>query len=350
MVQVLIPMSKSLSDVENKFIHDHLEELLEYCGIEYSKSGNRYSFTCPLHDFADNPTAIIMYKNTNWVFWKCQTHYCHEKSSVRGNDFFRMLLGRNGNLELKQLLSRFGKLPEATTDPEYLSVIKFINLYGESTPTEQSSKPVALTRDIIRARLQLQPEFFLQRKYSSELLDKYDIGLCMSQGSEMYQRVVIPIYDEHAHYMIGCTGRTIIENWEPKWRHSEGLRTSDILFNYWYAKDFMKEFRTAIMVEGPGDALRLIDHQIPALAMFNADLKQGQINLLDKCGVTNLIMMLDNDEAGEAGLANLHKKFSRYYKIFEVKYSTHDPGDLQPDEISEYIKPQLRKYISINAY
>lgn len=353
MVKILTSqMSQSHSNEFDLFVHNHLEELLDYFQIEYSVWGNRYNFVCPVHDCSDNPNAVLLYKNEGWVFWRCQTHNCHIDYGSSGKNLIRGILESRERNEcsdkrLKEFLENFGTLQADPQQVEQQSILRFINMYGTNGAGSQPDNRV--TRDMIRQRLQLQPIQFLDRGLSPAILDKYDIGLCKERGKFMFDRVVIPLYNETATHMVGCTGRAT-KNVEPKWLHSEDLKPGDVLFNYWYAKDFMKEFRCAILCEGPCDALKLIDNKIPALSMFNTELKQGQINLLDKCGVTNLIMMLDNDKAGVDGLAKIKEKYSRYYKVFGVDYSTHDPGELTANEIDIKVKPQLRKLISTNAY
>jgi len=344
-------MTKFHSNVIESFINEHIQEILDHFGIEYYKAGNRYTFICPIHSCADNPNGLLMYSNDESMYWKCQTHHCEQEFGTQGIDFIKGCLKARGKEGSYADVRDFCKSLGATgahQDNEYLSVIKFINVFGDTCVKEK--KQVTLpTRDMMRAKLKLQPEDFLKRGFSSSLLDKYDIGYCDDKEAPMYRRVVVPLYDDNGEFMVGCTGRAT-GNIKPKWLHNEGLQTGNILFNLWFAKQFMKEYKMAILCEGPCDALRLIDNNIPAMAMFNADLKRGQLNLLDKYGVINLIMMLDNDSTGIDGFTKISELYSRYYRIFPIRYSSADPGNLSTEEIEESVKPQLRKLIVKYAY
>ena len=93
----------------------------------------------------------------------------------------------------------------------------------------------------------------------------------------MSGRAVVPVYDNNRQYMIGCTGRATTDKCEKcnhyhlgnecpdkeslylhcKWRHNYGFKTQNYLYNYWFAQEHIKESRSVILVESPGNVWRL---------------------------------------------------------------------------------------------
>jgi hypothetical protein len=47
-------------------------------------------------------------------------------------------------------------------------------------------------------------------------LEDYDVGYCDNPAKPMYERAVVPIYDNEHKYIVGCTGRSIFEKCEKK--------------------------------------------------------------------------------------------------------------------------------------
>lgn len=71
------------------------------------------------------------------------------------------------------------------------------------------------------------------------------------------------------------------------------------LFPFDYAIDMMGKSKTIVLVEGPRDALRLLEHGIPAMAILGTNTwSPKKVDLLEMHGVRRVILMLDGDPAG----------------------------------------------------
>jgi DNA primase len=153
-----------------------------------------------------------------------------------------------------------------------------------------------IPKELVTSSLQIPAEYFVSRGFTTEILKKYDVGLCTTPNREMYMRATAPIYDPTHDYVIGCTGRSIFDScaicesyhnpikacppekdrWKHcKWRHNYGFKGEFHLYNYWFAKEFIRQTGIAIIVEGPADVWRLEEAGIHnAVATFGAHLTE----------------------------------------------------------------------------
>lgn len=349
----------------NKLIAENLDTFLNYFEVEYEISGKCYNFICPFHDSADNDKGFGIYRNTDHVVAYCRTN-CPKNLKKDGVHFVQRLLSRTAdasyNDTFKFILGLLNKtLPVECTksfDPEKST---FVTAFSEKLETQQVTN---LTRDDIRSRLSIPSIYYLNRGYSSQILNEYDVGNCETKGKKFYNRAVIPCYDDSGTKYIGCTSRSIFEKcqackyyhsitkkcpitgWDKyvscKWLH-EGLTSSVTMFNTWKAKEEIRKTRKAILLEGPGDVIRLSSLGIHnSLAIFGNTLKTGQVQTLDSLGVMDLIVLLDNDKAGQAGCRDIKEKYGRFYRLFFPNLKgIKDAGDIQTDKETEDIRAIL---------
>jgi len=367
---------KNMSDL----LCEKIEELFEYFQIEYRQTSKMLISTCPIHE-GDNPSAfnIYPYGESYRGNWKCRTHKCEEtfKSSIIG--FVRGLLSKNkygwkenGDktatfYETLQFIEKF----LANDNPEILKPkntekSKFARIVTNIT-SDTKKKVIGVPREKVRKLLSFPCDYYIDRGYTQKILDKYDVGVCLSKGKEMYNRIVVPIYDNDYKLMIGCTGRSIFEKCEncrshhdsgnpcpeinnrykySKWKHNYDFKSQENLYNYWFAKDHIKSTGIAILVEGPGNVWRLEENDIHnSVAMFGSVLSDKQKLLLDLAGAMTLIILTDNDGAGETAKKQIANKCSKTYRIFCPKITKNDVGDMTPEEIQIQIKDYIGKIL-----
>jgi DNA primase len=187
--------------------------------------------------------------------------------------------------------------------------------------------------------LEIPPQYYLKRGYSAKILDEFDVGLCKNPNKPMTGRVVVPVYDNDGKFMVGCSGRAIDDSL-PKWKHSHNFSPPNFLYNFWRAKNSIKKTRTAILVEGPGDVWRLEEAGLDnSLALFGCQLHDPQQVILEKSGAMNLVVLLDNDEAGTLGKQYIQKTLSRSYNLFFPNFFAKDVGELSTSQVKEILDP-----------
>ncbi len=360
---------------------DQIESVLDHFNLDYKVNGKMISMCCPIHG-GDNPSAISLYPHgdTYRGNWKCRTHNCENtfKGSILG--LIRGILS-NKQHNWEKPGDKFCSFADAVNfatqflnkDLSDIKISKsdrnkktFTNIISYiSNDVAQSVNNV--TRESIVKSLKIPAQYYLDRGYSSDILIKYDVGLCDKPGKEMQNRIVVPIYDKEHKYMVGCSGRSIYEKcskcssfhnpsdncpnpdfaWTHcKWKHNSSFKAQNHLYNFWFAKQFIMESTTAIIVESPGNVWRLEENGIHnSVAIFGSSLSDRQKILLDSSGAMNLIILTDNDDAGKKAAEQIKNKCQNTYKVFIPTISKPDVGEMSPDEIQTEIKNYIERIV-----
>lgn len=368
---------KQLSDV----VCDDIENLLNALEISsYKLLDKMVTMSCPIHG-GDNDSAFNLYYTGDSYRgnWKCRTHQCESifKPSIIG--FIRgCLSAQNGwknegdpVVSFNEALQFAIKFTEC--DPSKFVLSKkhqeknsFVSTVQQIT-TNVSNKSLGPTRHCVIKSLNIPSPYFLNRGFSADILTKYDVGDCIDDTKEMQHRAVVPVYDTDHKYMIGCTGRSIYDKcdlcsgyhdntsdcppdnliWKySKWKHNKNFKTQESLYNFWYAKKFIEQSTTVIIVESPGNVWRLEEAGIHnAVAIFGSSMSAKQKMLLDTSGAMNLITIMDNDHAGREASKNISLKCGRIYNIKDIVISTNDIAEMSIEQINKQLKPQLEGYL-----
>lgn len=137
-----------------------------------------------------------------------------------------------------------------------------------------------------------------------ETLNK--LGLINKVNENVYDtfinRVVIPIENLKGE-VVGFTGRIFNgEDNTAKYlntKETEIFKKSSLLFNYHNAKNYIRDRKSVIVVEGNMDAIKMSAKGFKnVVALMGVALSNEQIDILKRLKVP-VILMLDNDNAGE---------------------------------------------------
>lgn len=182
-------------------------------------------------------------------------------------------------------------------------------------------------------------EYLKERKINEDIIKEFDIGLALDHNHSLnsllekkkydietlvnlglvnrnsnfksdtfVNRIIFPIHDLEGN-PIGFTGR-IYEISPPniaKYMNSKEspiFKKGQILFNYHRAKKEINKTKEVIVVEGNMDAIRLSSVGIKnVVALMGTSLTKEQVTILKNLRA-KVILMLDNDDAGEIGTFN----------------------------------------------
>ena len=346
-------------------IYEYLDTEIEYRNETFIKS------RCFIHG-GDNPTALNLYPNGDIrVHYKCRTHECEE---IFGSSLISLIRGGLSRLrygwkvkgdkeatfnetiefileftqqDFKNLSSR-----NSTLDGDKLRFSSLVN--GFTMPSQQKE---GIQKEFYRSKVEIPSQYYLQRGYSIEVLDKYDVGTCKRPKKSLYQRAVVPIYDDNGEVIVGFTGRSIFNecsqckhyhdpekecHFFPKWKHTAGFQKENCLYNYWYAKEHILQSGVVVVVESPGNVWRLEEAGIHnAVAIFGAHLGPNQKKLIDSSGAFSIVCLLDNDEAGVKGAKKIYEQCSKMYRLYFPKFNANDIGDMNVDNVTSDIKPLI---------
>lgn len=140
--------------------------------------------------------------------------------------------------------------------------------------------------------------------WDTETLNK--LGLINKVNENVYDtfinRVVIPIENLKGE-VVGFTGRIFNgEDNTAKYlntKETEIFKKSSLLFNYHNAKNYIRDRKSVIVVEGNMDAIKMSAKGFKnVVALMGVALSNEQIDILKRLKVP-VILMLDNDNAGE---------------------------------------------------
>ena len=350
-------------------ILDNIEAIFGYFGINNLRCDHKkYVGACPVHGGGKDDAFNLYHQGPSYI-WKCWTHQCEDTFIRSPVGLVRGLLSHkkynwsgpgDDVVSLQEtvswLLSFLGKdLDQFKINEDDVEKLTFVRQVDNLTKIRKS-ECLKILRNQIRKTLDIPSKYYIDRGYSKNILDKYDVGFCSSPNKEMYGRAVVPIYDEDYHHMIGCTGRVIhpfcsfCSNYhkhgticntttnfkEPKWKHNKGFRAEQYLYNYWFAKKHILESGTIILTEGPGDVWRLEEAGIHnTVAIFGTSLCPEQKAIIDKSGALTIIILTDNGGPGREATKIITKLCEKQYKIIVPEFIGEDIGSLNINEVKD---------------
>ena len=350
----------------------YLDQIFDYFGVEYSYRNNTVvKSECFIHG-GDNNTALNVYPNGDIrIHYKCRTHQCEDHF---GSSFISLIRGALSHYKYKwkkegdpeasfneavEFLLNFNKQNFDFLKKNDISGVEKMKFCGMINKLEKPDVNVGkrIARDFYRNNVEIPSHYYLKRGYSIEVLDKYDVGTCKKVGKFLYNRAVVPIYNEDYEYILGFTGRSIFpickecKNYHnpdkecsvfPKWKHTAGFNKQNCLYNYWHAKHSILESTTIILVESPGNVWRLEEAGIHnSVAIFGTVLNDNQKKLIDESGAMSIVCLLDNDEAGQKGMKKIQEQCSKMYRLYFPNIDTNDIGDMKVDKVTSDIKPLI---------
>jgi 5S rRNA maturation endonuclease (ribonuclease M5) len=337
-----------------------IEDILDSFDVEYQMRSDMIVMKCPVHN-GDNPegASLLLQDIGNFI---CYTNQCHETYGSSVINFIWRLLCKENEISMGEAITWCANLVGETEEQNITKDDRtsFIQLVRYLNP-KKKTKPMFVPRDRVRQGLIIPSPYYIDRNYSSEILDKYDVGDCRDTEKSMFNRAVVPFYDDDYEYMVGCMGRSLFEKCPicnschpensacprhstPKWKNSSGF-IKDSLYNYWFARDFIDESETAIIVEGPGDVWRLEEAGFHnGVALLGTIMTPGQRVLLERTGATRLILALDNDDAGKSAMNKIVNQCKLTFNLNKISIN-EDVGSTPINVLQELLNDKLENIV-----
>ena len=233
-------------------------------GIDIPLEKSQIITLCPFHDDSRDSCSINVDKGVWICFRGCG------QGSLRG--FVKRILNISwkevdaylGNKEVELNLDIFDEMM-GDIDDDYMPEIDL----------EYNSSRV--------------PNWIFDRGFLPNTLLDWECGI------DSWNNLVIPIRDEKSR-LVGSVSRRM--NIEPKYLYSKGLKKSKVLFGGYK----IERCPFVCITEGTLDAMWLEQNGYPAVAILGAHLSNTQQELLVQLPTDELVLCLDNDEAGQIGL------------------------------------------------
>lgn len=337
-------------DINRIRLNANIVDVIASYGIKLTKTGkDNYLCLCPFHD-DHNPNMIISEKK--------QIYKCFGGCGAGGNVFKFVqdyenvsfaesvkIVANKTNQEFNYNISSYENKNVKYID-EYKLMdlsLKFYqnNLFSEKgVDAQKYLNNRGITNDIInnfKIGLSINNNSlkkFLENK-NVDLELAYNLGLLNKSGIEYYDvyqdRIMVPIFNDSG-YLCGYTGRCYLKDEKNKYvntKETNIYKKSEILFNYYNAKEQIIKLREIILVEGNMDAISLSSKGIKNVcALMGVVLSTYQIDLIKKLK-SKVILMLDSDNAGNT--ATIKVGDALYQKGIDVRV-VRLTGAKDPDE------------------
>lgn len=251
-------------------------------------------------------------------------------------------------------LSRVSQVVKKSKEEKFvLSSIKN-QIKPKSEPKKQISIPIEKVKENF-----IPSQYFLDQGFSKEIVEKYLIQDCHDLTKPMNNRSVFPVFDLENKHMVGVSGRTLQDqcpycgNYHsggmkycgkisiPKWKHW-GFQSSQVLYNWHFAQNQIKETRTIFLVEGPKDVIKFAQNDIyNTTCIFGLFISPFHIKEFVKAGIQTVVLCMDNDDAGNDAKTKISKKLEMYFNIKDISKNLEygeDFADLEDQEFKNLLK------------
>ncbi len=288
----------------NIYTQEQVKRVLAGSGITVEKEADsEYIIFCPFHSNHRTPAGEIN-KYTGLFF-------CFSCSKTA--DLIELVMHFSGRTYFESI--RFIKSKETETDIVSDIVSKLVDKeefieFDESIISRLNTQGLSSEKSI---------EYFKKRKITKESVIKFRLGY-----SENQNMITIPIYN-HDSICVGFVARSI----EGKdFKNTPGLPKSKVLFNL----NKVKTASRVYVVESSFDAIRLDQVGLSAVATLGANVSSKQIELLKKY-FSDVILIADNDEAGEKMKDRLIDRLGGMLSIVSIDSKYKDIGDMEDSDI-----------------
>jgi len=290
----------------NIYTQEQVKRVLIGSGIDIqSDLENDFMIFCPYHNNNRTPAGEVS-KNTGLFFcFGCQTTKNLEEliMHMSGRTYFEALR----YIKSKETENNIEKLVNKTL----VALPEFVQ-YDELTVKRLHNQLIASKKP---------KDYLTYRKINQLSWSKFALGYSEKQDS-----VTIPVHSPDG-VCLGFVARTI----EGKdFKNTPGLPKGKVLFNL----HRIKTSGTVYVVESSFDAIRLDQIGFPAVATLGANVSNSQIRLLEKY-FNNVVLIADNDEAGNIMKDKLVEKLGSLVSIIKLDKKYKDVGDMDDEEIKK---------------
>ena len=326
---------------------DIVDIIGEYLPLE--QRGKNYFAICPFHD-DHNPSMSVSPEKQIYTCFVC---------GASGNVFhFVMNYEKISFIEAVIMVSRKVGIPinaEINTNKKKTNIQneKYYQMFELASKLYQNNIRTAYGKDAIsylnkrNIETDVIKEFEIglsledgslnkllnNKKFSSD--DAVLIGLCGKKDDFIYDvfrgRIMFPLWDTEGK-IVGFSGRIYNDSKENKYSNSKEsiiFKKGELLYNYHRAKDFAREKKQIIVVEGFMDVIRLWTIGIKnVVATMGTAITKEHANLIKRLS-KNVVLSFDGDKAGEkATLSALEslEKMGLEPKIIRLE-DDYDPDD-----------------------
>ena len=281
-----------------RYNNEQLEELANKVNIvdligeteTLRKQGQNYFTNCPFHNGDNTPSLCINPVNNKWHCFGCGAG-----SSVY--DWVMQKYNKTFPEALETICRVVGEEPKEYIESESIAFLKQLKKQNHTNKIQ----------DNIRKTLDFTEQY--QNKYSDELPQEWvDEGMT-AEALKTYEiridhnanRIVYPIYDADGNF-IGVKGRTRLAAYKElglaKYMNYQKIGTIDYFAGWGQALPSIKSKKSVIIFEGIKSCIKAYGWGITnTVASETSKLSDGQLQLLIKTGISEIIIGWDSDQS-----------------------------------------------------
>jgi DNA primase len=329
-----------------------MEQVLEHYGIldKFKRGTDSLNGPCPIHK-GSNPTQFRVSLSKN--IWNCFSECKHGGNVL---DFIAEMEDVSIHAAALKAIEWFNLDPEAmavsddkgasseTDVPAPASKPVVQRPTAPVTPVAEKSAPNTPLKFRLDKLERQHPYLIEQRGLTAETIVDFGIGFC-SKGM-MADRIAIPIHNVKGE-VVAYAGRFPGEPAEdtPKYKLPPGFRKSQELYNLDRAVKQPAD-QPLVIVEGFFDAMKLHQHGCyKVVALMGSTLSNAQEELIRQHtnSQSHVIVMLDENEAGQAGREDIACRLSKFCFVRVHQFSQPDmePEHLTADEVQQLMEGSL---------
>jgi DNA primase len=318
-----------------------MEQVLQHYGLldQFKRGTDSLNGPCPIHK-GSNPTQFRVSTSKN--IWNCfseckhggnvldfiaeMEHVSIHAAALKAIEWF--------NLDPEAMAANNGKGESGETERPALApnVAAKPASPPKPAPAPESGAPNTPLKFRLDKLERNHPYLLEQRGLTSETIADFGIGFC-SKGM-MADCIAIPIHNAKGE-VVAYAGRFIGAPPEgaPKYKLPPGFRKSQELFNIDGAVKEPDEM-PLVIVEGFFDAMKLHQHGCrKVVALMGSTLSAAQEELIRQhtSSQSHVIVMLDENEAGQAGREDIACRLS---KFCFVRVHQFDQPDMEPEHLT----------------
>lgn len=285
---------------------EQIKRVLIGSGVDIeAEFGNDYIVFCPYHNNNRTPAGEVSKDSGLFFCFGCQTTKNLEEfiMHLSGRTYFesvRYIKSKEIEHDIEKLVNKALVAP-----PEFVPYDELIlkRLHNQLLTSEKAKN------------------YLKYRKIYASSASKFSLGYSEKQDS-----ITVPMHSPDG-MCLGFVARTI----EGKdFKNTPGLPKGKILFNL----HRVKTSGTVYVVESSFDAVRLDQIGFPAVATLGANVSNSQTRLLEKY-FTNVVLVADNDEAGNIMKDKLIEKLGSLITVVRLDKKYKDIGDMEDEEIKK---------------
>lgn len=268
-----------------------------------SEVDSDYIIFCPFHSNTRTPAGEVDKTNGTFYCFSCQKIADLNELIMQttGRSYFesaRFIKSKEQDVDFEKQINH-----QLYVKPDF---IQFDEILIKRLNTQALETPRAIN-------------YYYGRRINEQSIKKFHLGY-----SDKQDMVTIPVHSPDG-VCVGFVGRSI----EGKdFKNTPGLPKAKLLFNLHRVKNSDKVY----IVESSFDAIRLDQVGLPAVATLGANISNSQVELLKKY-FNNIIVIADNDEAGNNMKTRLIEKLNSRVSTISLDSKYKDVGDMDDEAI-----------------